>query len=146
MARLAVTAAAVASVGIATATPASANGGVNWVAKQLGTCLSWDSDNYATTEKCTDAYNWDEARLRNGSYELTAFKNGSWCLDGNGVGRRAYLGRCAFNHDNPYQQWYETKTSRGWVLKNAATGECLGALTRYNVRAISCGDSATYWD
>ncbi|MFF3540989.1 hypothetical protein ACFYXD_03945 [Streptomyces platensis] len=147
IARFAVVAAVASTIGLVSPGAASASdGAVNWKSKELGQCLSWNSDGSTTTAKCGSAYKWNDIEISPGVWEEAAFKGGSWCLD-YGSDYSSAIKHCNANSGNARQQWRELKYAKGWMLKNVYSGECLAALTIQKVRTVPCNknDSAQYW-
>lgn len=64
IARFAVVAAVASAIGLVSPGAASASdGGVNWKSKELGQCLSWNSDGSTTTAKCGSGYKWNDIEI-----------------------------------------------------------------------------------
>ncbi|WP_369392480.1 ricin-type beta-trefoil lectin domain protein [Streptomyces sp. CG1] len=138
-------AAAVPAIGLAVASPATAEGYVHWKNKVSGTCLAYESEGYAGLESCdSNRTLWYDSRLADSNWVELAVNVGSRCLDSNARGT-VYFGGCVPGNMN--QRWSEEKWEGGWVLKNVATGRCLSETADGDVQTFYCSSSndSQFW-
>ncbi|MEU3876485.1 MULTISPECIES: ricin-type beta-trefoil lectin domain protein [Streptomyces] len=142
-------AAAAASIGIATASPAAANGPVNWENKVTNSCLDAYDDNSVGLGGCTSKRWYDEIHPEHSNNWIQYFTPSGYkkCLDSSNSGS-VYLNPCTpASRYNKYQFWSEEQWNGGWVLKNVATGRCLSATSSGSVRTLPCdaGNKYQFW-
>ncbi|WBP91941.1 RICIN domain-containing protein [Kitasatospora cathayae] len=150
--RLIAAAVAIPAIGLATASPASADGNVSWENKGSAGCLQGVPNNYVGMEPCGNLHtHWHDVQLGDTNWiEYLLDGDGKWtgqCLDSNTYGS-VYVGPCdSPSKNNLYQRWSEEKWSGGWVLKNVATGRCLAVYYDFSVQTLPCNADidSKYW-
>ncbi|MFI9719016.1 hypothetical protein ACIHFE_05075 [Streptomyces sp. NPDC052396] len=151
---VAVAALAASAIAFATAGPAAADGKIDWKNKQTGLCLFADSTIGALLDNCEKYpdYWYDEIWPSLGNNWMEHLNDDQvWCLDSNTRGS-VYIGRCDNPRNNKNQLWSEEKWSKGWVLKNVATGRCLGSgntegiYTFAKTYPCNSSDDRIYWE
>ncbi|MFF4161391.1 ricin-type beta-trefoil lectin domain protein [Streptomyces sp. NPDC001678] len=138
---------AASAIGITTASPASANGWIQWKNKKTGLCLGANGPNsYAVMKDCGEVGGWYEENI-DGTWRFksTGAREGGQCLDSSTRGS-VYWGACE-GYGNMYQRWQELSYGPGWVLKNAQTKLCLMSDPSNRIYTGNCdGDNEyQYW-